>query len=164
MFSECLSLTNLPNISIWNSSKAQNLRYMFNGFSSLTYLSDISKKSVNNVKNIEGIFTSCSALKSYPNIIKWIKTNTKLKFEDFFEIFNISNVDMKIRLEQGNKNIIGFSLGTHFPIELSAKFIIDKAFRNIYAFSMEANIIFIKINIYVLSQIKKKMMKIQLIL
>ena len=141
MFYLCSSLTSLPNISIWNLSKAENLSYMFCNCFLLTSLPDISKWNTHEVNNIQSIFTSCELLRPYPNILEWIKTNTKLKFEDFAEIFNVTDKIMKTRLEQGIKNIIGFSLGAYIPIESSTIFIIDNAFRNIYALSLEANII-----------------------
>ena len=41
MFSECYSLISLPDISKWNTSNVENMRYMFSGSNSLISLPDI---------------------------------------------------------------------------------------------------------------------------
>ena len=42
LFSDCSSLTSLPDISKWNTSNIVSMRNLFNGCSSLTSLPDIS--------------------------------------------------------------------------------------------------------------------------
>ena len=59
MFSGCLSLSSLPNISKWNVKNIINMRYMFFFCLSLKYLDDISKWKINNVKDMLGIFQFC---------------------------------------------------------------------------------------------------------
>ena len=52
IFNECSSLTELPDISKWNTNNVINMEYMFNKCSSLSYLPDISKWNISNVKNL----------------------------------------------------------------------------------------------------------------
>ena len=63
MFSGCLSLISLPNISKMNLNNTTNISGMFFYCSSLTYINDISKLETKNANNI-----------SIPDISKW---NTK---------------------------------------------------------------------------------------
>lgn len=48
---------------------------------------------------------------------------------------------MKTKLEQGIKNILGFSLGAHIPTEAAAPHIIANAFKNICALSLGTNVL-----------------------
>ena len=56
MFSGCLSLSSLPNISKWNVINIINMRGMFFYCSSLLYIDDISNWKTKNVIDILGIF------------------------------------------------------------------------------------------------------------
>ena len=49
MFSECSSLSSLPDISKWDTSKVINMSNIFSGCISLSSLPDISKWNTNNV-------------------------------------------------------------------------------------------------------------------
>ena len=71
MFSGCSSLTNLPDISKWNTNNVINMSYMLSGCSSLSNLSDISKWNTNNVINMSYMFSGCSSLTNLPDISKW---------------------------------------------------------------------------------------------
>ena len=55
MFSECSSLSSLPDISKWNN-KVNNMISMFYKCSSLTSLLDISKWNTNKVTNMISMF------------------------------------------------------------------------------------------------------------
>ena len=46
---------------------------------------------------------------------------------------------MKAKLEQGIKNIYGFSVGLHIPINISAPFIVNQCYKNIMALSLIIN-------------------------
>ena len=56
MFSECISLTSLPDISNWNTKNVTNMSFMFSLCSSLKSLPDISKWDMSNVTSKKGMF------------------------------------------------------------------------------------------------------------
>jgi len=56
MFSECSSLSSLPDISKWNTNNVTNMSFMFYGCTSLSSLPDISKWITNNVTYMSCIF------------------------------------------------------------------------------------------------------------
>ena len=56
MFAGCSSLSNLPDISKWNTNNVTNMSSMFSGCSSLSNLYDISKWNTNNVTNMSFMF------------------------------------------------------------------------------------------------------------
>ena len=70
--------------------------------------------------------------------IKKLLLNGKLYGE---EILKVTDDYMKVRLEQGIKNILGFSLAAHVPTEAAAPHIISNAFRNICALSIGTNVL-----------------------
>ena len=70
--------------------------------------------------------------------IKKLLLNGKLYGE---EILKVTDDYMKVRLEQGIKNILGFSLASHVPTPASAPHIISNAFRNICALSIGTNVL-----------------------
>ena len=57
------------------------------------------------------------------------------------EILKITDDYMKTKLEQGIKNILGFSLAAHVPTPASAPHVISNAFRNICALSIGTNVL-----------------------
>ena len=77
MFSECISLLSLPDISNWNTSNVTNMSCMFSGCTSLSSLPDISNWNTSNVTNISGMFRNCESLSSLPDISKWNISNVK---------------------------------------------------------------------------------------
>jgi len=70
IFEGCSSLTSLPDISKWNTSKVTNMSHIFEGCSSLTSLPDISKWNTSKVTNMSYMFNECSSLLSLPDISK----------------------------------------------------------------------------------------------
>ena len=71
--------------------------------------------------------------------IKKVMLNGKLYGE---EILKVTDDYMKIKLEQGIKNVLGFSLGAHIPTEAAAPHVLANAFRNICALSLGTNVLF----------------------
>ena len=69
IFTECSKLTDLPDISKWNTNNVTNMSCIFNGCSSLTKLPDISKWNTNNVTNMNNIFDGCVSLIKLPDIL-----------------------------------------------------------------------------------------------
>ena len=49
LFYECLSLKKIPDISKWDISKVENLKYLFSECSSLKTLPDLSKWNTSKV-------------------------------------------------------------------------------------------------------------------
>ena len=70
--------------------------------------------------------------------IKKVLLNGKVYGE---EILKVTDDYMKAKLEQGIKNVLGFSLGASIPTEASAPFVIANAFRNICALSLGTNVL-----------------------
>ena len=50
IFSGCLSLTSLPDISKWNTSNVTNMKNLFSKCKMLLSLPDITKLNLNNVE------------------------------------------------------------------------------------------------------------------
>ena len=83
MFNYCESLKSLDDISFWNTSNVNNMSYMFSDCKSLVSLPDISNWNTNKVTNISGLFYNCISLKSLPDISKW-DTNNIINMSDLF--------------------------------------------------------------------------------
>ena len=71
LFEESSSLTNLPDISNWDTSNVVDMSRIFSQCSSLTSLPDISKWDTSKVINMIGMFSHCFSLKSIPNFSYW---------------------------------------------------------------------------------------------
>ena len=68
MFSECLNLLELPDISKLDMNFVDNMECMFSECSKLLSLPDISKWNTNNVTNMKAMFEKCSSLTTLPDI------------------------------------------------------------------------------------------------
>ena len=64
MFSQCLSLYQIPDISKWDISDVKYLNELFYNCESLISLPDISKWNTSNVIDLNYMFCNCSALLS----------------------------------------------------------------------------------------------------
>ena len=71
MFNECNSLTSLPDISKWNTSKVIYIFNMFCGCKSLSSLPDISKWDTSNIEKI------CHLIKIFHKILIYLRINLK---------------------------------------------------------------------------------------
>ena len=78
MFSFCLSLEFLPDLSIWNISKVREMNYIFFYCKCLKSLPDISKWDTSNVIDMSYMFYNCNLLISLPDISKWNTSNVKI--------------------------------------------------------------------------------------
>ena len=122
IFSECINLESLPDISKWDAKNVTNMSYMlyscrllnsipdiskwddtesvtnmsqlFCWCNSLESLPDISKWNTENVVNMKNMFKRCNSLISFPNISKW-KLNEKLEKDSMFKGCN-TNIILKI--------------------------------------------------------------------
>ena len=71
MFSCCLSLTNFEGISKWDISNVTDISYMFWGCSTFKMIPDISNWNTSSVIDMSYMFNRCSLLFSLPDISKW---------------------------------------------------------------------------------------------
>ena len=95
MFSECLSLISLSDISKWNTSNVTNMSHMFYNCISLVSLPDISKWNTSNVTNISHMFYNCNSLISLPDLSKWNTTNVtnmSYMFCDYFSLVSLPDI------------------------------------------------------------------------
>ena len=93
MFDGCSSLEKLNDIFKWNTSKVNNMSYMFNKCSSIRYM-NITDWNVENVTDMSCMFNECSSLRyltgSQERKLKW-KLNKNLICKDMFK-----NVDKEV--------------------------------------------------------------------
>ena len=75
MFSNCITLISLPDISKLDTSNCTQMDYMFNNCKLLTSLPGISKWNTSNIISMEGIFKNCKSLLNLPDITKWNTSN-----------------------------------------------------------------------------------------
>ena len=75
MFSECESLSFVPNFSNWNTDEVIDMKYMFYDCISLQSLPDISKWNTNNIEDMKYMFFNCKNLLSLPDISNWNTSN-----------------------------------------------------------------------------------------
>ena len=68
MFTNCISLSSLPDISKWNTNNVKDMSFMFYNCESLSSLPDISKWNTNNVIGMTSMFSHCDKLLSLPDI------------------------------------------------------------------------------------------------
>ena len=78
MFAQCEKLSNIPDISKWDISKVTKISNLFFKCKSLQYLPDISKWNISQLTDLKGIFKDCNSLINYPDISKW-----KIKFQKY---------------------------------------------------------------------------------
>ena len=77
MFSCCLSLSSLPDISKWNTKNVGNMSKMFIQCLSLNSLPNIGKWNTNNCYLMIQMFTGCISLTSLANISNLITPFTR---------------------------------------------------------------------------------------
>ena len=65
MFYNCTGLSNLPDISKWNTNNVNNMSNMFYKCTSLSTLPDLSKWNTKKVNDMSDMFYYCNKIKSY---------------------------------------------------------------------------------------------------
>ena len=83
MFSNCISLVSLPDISNWDFTDVIDISKMFSNCVSLTTFPNISNWNTNNCFDMSYIFSNCKNLKTLPDISKW-NTNNNLDCKYMF--------------------------------------------------------------------------------
>ena len=95
MFRGCESLTNIPDISKWNTRNVKNMSGMFIDCESLTNLPDISKWNTSNVNDMSCMFSYCESLINLPDISKWNTNNVNdmnMIFSDCKSLINLPDI------------------------------------------------------------------------
>jgi surface protein len=100
MFSNCESLTSLPNISVWDTSQLKSLIDMFSGCKSLTSFPKLTAWNMSKVINMEGIFNKCNRA-----IIPDINIQEQLENDTFLKSINYRQLLSKI---YENENILNY--------------------------------------------------------
>ena len=98
-FYDCSSLTDLPDISVWNTINVKNASFLFYQCSKLENLPDISIWNIENFTDISYMFCYCSGLKDLPDITGWINPNNKTK-----HIFGGCNNNLNISTDDDDSN------------------------------------------------------------
>ena len=70
MFSDCNTLSSLPDISKWDTSKVTDMSYMFSDCNSLSSLPDISKWDTSKVTYMNSMFSNCKNSLNIPSKFK----------------------------------------------------------------------------------------------
>ena len=104
IFLNCSSLKNFPEISNWNISNVTSLKDVFSFCSNLKQLPDVSKWNTINVTNMENMFSFCSSLKSLPDISNW-NTSNVTNMENMFS-FCISLISLPDISNWNTSNVI----------------------------------------------------------
>ena len=97
LFKGCSALFSLPNISKWDTSKVTNFSSLFMGCSKLEELPDISNWNTSNANTMQSMFMGCSSLKKLPEISKWdVKAvkNMKNMFYGCQEILSLPDISV----------------------------------------------------------------------
>ena len=68
IFSNCISLGFLPNISQWNTFNTKNMKALFKNCSSLPLLPDLSKWNTDNVNDLSELFSGCPSISKLPDL------------------------------------------------------------------------------------------------
>ena len=92
MFESCSTLSSLPDILKWDTSKVTSMSGMFSSCYNLFSLPDISKWDTSKVTSMGYMFSNCSVLSSLPDISKWDTskvTNMSYMFSNCKKSLNI---------------------------------------------------------------------------
>jgi len=95
IFNDCSNLESLPNKLDWDTTQITDMSSMFRNCSSLKKLPDISKWKTYDVTNIKGIFSGCKNLKEIPDISRWYidkVTNMKRIFSGCSSLTSIPDI------------------------------------------------------------------------
>ena len=84
-FKKCASVTELPNIGVWDTSNIDTFRDAFKGCKSLEKLPDsISNWNTSKIDDMSSMFEGCEKLKELPDISRW-NTEKMQSHEDMFK-------------------------------------------------------------------------------
>ena len=96
MFYGCSLLSSLADISKWNTSNVENMKYMFAECKLLKSLPDISGWNVKNVTNMSMMFKNCENLSLIPTISKWSPKEDSNKYMYNKMFFGCNEKEIKL--------------------------------------------------------------------
>ena len=77
MFYECNTLESIGDISNWNVSNVENMHHMFYGCNNLKSVGDLSNWTASKVENMKDMFFACKQLTSVGDLSKWDVSGVK---------------------------------------------------------------------------------------
>ena len=106
IFSNCLLLKKIPDISKWNTSNLIDMNKMFYNCRNLSLIPDISKWNTSNVIDMNRMFYNCATLTSLPDLSKWNTKNVINIVEMFYNCLSLSSIPdiSKKNLKNTNMN------------------------------------------------------------
>ena len=109
-----LIINRIARYSKWNTNNIVEMRYIFNGCSSIIILPDISKWKIKNIIKADNIFNGCSSLLSISDISKWVFKNKNSSFisdtlPSFFLLSKITSLNIsENNSTSNNENILSY--------------------------------------------------------
>ena len=105
MFRSCTKLTEVKNITSWNTERVKTMRYLFYGCSSLTSL-DLSRWNTAKVENLDGVFYNCKGLTSL-DVSEWNTENVTTMKSLFSGCSSLTSLDISRWKTAKVKNLDG---------------------------------------------------------
>ena len=115
IFSNCLLLKVLPDISNWDTSNVIDMSKIFHNCKNLSLLPDISKWDTSNVIDMNRMFYNCKNLKLLPDISKWNTDNVVNIIQIFYNCLSLSSIP-DISKKKLNKMIVDSMLEKSYSI------------------------------------------------
>ena len=94
LFNGCVSLTSMENLSAWDVSSVTNMSLMFSGCSKLTSINFLSSWDVSSVETMYAMFQNCNKLESLVGISSWDVSSVKTIRQMFFRCSNLTSLDL----------------------------------------------------------------------
>ncbi len=104
-FDGCTNLTSITNLTMLNTSKVTEMRYMFSDCAKLGTI-DLSGFHTENAHDFRGMFQGCTSLKSldvsyitfnqvkYPNIVNDVENNNRIDVDAMFAKSGLESIDL----------------------------------------------------------------------
>ena len=105
IFSNCLLLKTLPDISNWDTSNVIDTSKIFYNCKNLSIIPDISKWDTSNVIDMNKMFYNCVSLKTLPDISKWNTDNVVNIIKMFYNCLSLSSIPDISRNKLNNINM-----------------------------------------------------------
>lgn len=105
MFRGCTKLTEVKNITSWNTKRVKDISYLFYGCSSLTSL-DLSRWNTERVEDLDGVFYNCKGLTSL-DVSEWDTKNVTTMKSLFSGCSSLTSLDISRWKTAKVKNLDG---------------------------------------------------------
>ena len=87
-------LTDIPDISKWDTSTVTDMSCLFKGCSLLKKLPDLSNWNVNEVTDMSEMFADCSSLVELPDLTKWNTSKLEKMRKMFYNCSNLKSINI----------------------------------------------------------------------